>query len=296
MKSIVFFFAFLLNATRSYQEIVKMPEKQVAPVISNLEGFEQNLPGYLSSEVPVAVLLDYDGTLAPIADNPAKTKMPVELEAILHKIAKHPKVFLAVISGRGLKDVQKQVNIDGITYAGNHGLEIEYPDGSRHDYELPTEIQKNYTDMVRELKEKVEKNKAWVEDKKVSLTYHYRDTPVELKDQLKKLATEICQKYGFRANQAHEAIEAKPPVNWNKGEAALYILKQKFGDNWAQKVSVVFAGDDTTDEDAMRVLRGLGRSFRISPDAQIQTFADFRLPKQAVMTDLLKWIANVYVS
>nr|XP_016925538.1 trehalose-phosphate phosphatase isoform X1 [Drosophila suzukii] len=296
MKSIVFFFAFLLNATRSYQEIVKMPEKQVAPVISNLEGFEQNLPGYLSSEVPVAVLLDYDGTLAPIADNPAKTKMPVELEAILHKIAKHPKVFLAVISGRGLKDVQKQVNIDGITYAGNHGLEIEYPDGSRHDYELPTEIQKNYTDMVRELKEKVEKNKAWVEDKKVSLTYHYRDTPVELKDQQKKLATEICQKYGFRANQAHEAIEAKPPVNWNKGEAALYILKQKFGDNWAQKVSVVFAGDDTTDEDAMRVLRGLGRSFRISPDAQIQTFADFRLPKQAVMTDLLKWIANVYVS
>lgn len=179
--------------------------------------------------------------------------MPVELEAILHKIAKHPKVFLAVISGRGLKDVQKQVNIDGITYAGNHGLEIEYPDGSRHDYELPTEIQKNYTQMVRELKEKVEKNGAWVEDKKVSLTYHYRDTPAALKDQQKQLASEICTKFGFRANQAHEAIEAKPPVNWNKGEAALYILKQKFGDNWSQKVSVVFAGDDTTDEDAMRV-------------------------------------------
>ncbi|EDW87761.1 probable trehalose-phosphate phosphatase C [Drosophila yakuba] len=273
-----------------------MPEKQVAPAIGNLEDFAHNLPGYLSAETPVAVLLDYDGTLAPIADNPAKTKMPVELEAILHKIAKHPKVFLAVISGRGLKDVQKQVNIDGITYAGNHGLEIEYPDGSRHDYELPTEIQKNYIAMVEELKEKVEKNGAWVEDKKVSLTYHYRDTPVELKDQQKQLASEICKKFGFRANQAHEAIEAKPPVNWNKGEAALYILKQKFGDNWPQEVSVIFAGDDTTDEDAMRVLRGLGRSFRISADAQIQTYADFRLPKQAVMTDLLKWIANVYVS
>ncbi|KAH8321197.1 hypothetical protein KR059_001758 [Drosophila kikkawai] len=273
-----------------------MPEKRVAPVINNLEDFEQNLPGYLNTSNKVAVLLDYDGTLAPIADNPAKTKMPVELEAILRKIAKHPEVFLAVISGRVLKDVQKQVNIDGITYAGNHGLEIEYPDGSRHDYELPTEIQKNYTNMVNELKEKVEKNGAWVEDKRVSLTYHYRDTPVELKDEQKQLAAEICQKYGFRANQAHEAIEAKPPVNWNKGEAALYILKQKFGENWAQEVSVVFAGDDTTDEDAMRVLRGLGRSFRIAADAQIQTFADFRLPKQALMTDLLKWIAGVYVS
>ncbi|XP_022227831.2 probable trehalose-phosphate phosphatase C [Drosophila obscura] len=273
-----------------------MPEKRVAPVITRLEEFEQKLPGYLNSQNKLAILLDYDGTLAPIADNPSKTQMPVELEKTLHKLAKHPQIFLAVISGRGLKDVQAHVSIDGTTYAGNHGLEIEYPDGSRHDYELPAEIKKNYTDMVRELKEKVEKNGAWVEDKRVSLTYHYRDTPVELKDALKQLATEICLRYGFRANQAHEAIEAKPPVNWNKGEAALYILKQKFGDNWHKDVRVVFAGDDTTDEDAMRVLQGLGRSFRIAADAQIQTFADFRLPKQALMTDLLKWIAHVYVS
>lgn len=208
---------------------------------------------YLNTHSKLAILLDYDGTLAPIADNPSKTKMPVELEAILHKLAKHPQIFLAVISGRALKDVQKMVNIDGVTYAGNHGLEIEYPDGSRHDYELPADIKKNYTAMVEELKQRVEKNGAWVEDKHVSLTYHYRDTPVELKDELKTLAAEICQQHGFRPNQAHEAIEAKPPVNWNKGEAALYILKSKFGADWVQEVLVVFAGDDTTDEDAMRV-------------------------------------------
>ncbi|XP_068140255.1 uncharacterized protein [Drosophila tropicalis] len=271
-----------------------MPEKRIAPVIRSLEEFEQNLPGYLDNQSKLAILLDYDGTLAPIADNPSKTKMPDELEQILHKIAKHPQIFMAVISGRGLKDVQKMVNIDGITYAGNHGLEIEYPDGSRHDYKLPSDIEKNYIAMVKELKQKVEKNGAWVEDKRVSLTYHYRDTPVELKDGLKNQATEICQRFGFRANQAHEAIEAKPPVNWNKGEAAMYILKQKFGDNWANDVKAVFAGDDTTDEDAMRVLKGLGRSFRIAADAQIQTFADFRLPKQDVMTDLLQWVARAY--
>ncbi|EDW77892.1 uncharacterized protein Dwil_GK24303 [Drosophila willistoni] len=271
-----------------------MPEKRIAPVIRSLEEFEQNLPGYLDNQSKLAILLDYDGTLAPIADNPSKTKMPDELEKILHKIAKHPQIFMAVISGRGLKDVQKMVNIDGITYAGNHGLEIEYPDGSRHDYNLPSDIQKNYIAMVKELKQKVEKNGAWVEDKRVSLTYHYRDTPVELKDGLKTQAAEICQRFGFRPNQAHEAIEAKPPVNWNKGEAAMYILKQKFGDNWAKDVKAVFAGDDTTDEDAMRVLKGLGRSFRIAADAQIQTFADFRLPKQDVMTDLLQWVARAY--
>lgn len=37
------------------------------------------------------------------------------------------------------------------------------------------------------------------------------------------------------------------------GEAALYILREEFGENWAEKVKVIFAGDDTTDEDAMKV-------------------------------------------
>lgn len=208
---------------------------------------------YLDTHNKLAILLDYDGTLAPIADNPNKTKMPVELEAILRRLAKHPQIFMAVISGRALRDVHALVNIDGVTFAGNHGLEIEYPDGSRHDFELPGEIQRNYTAMVDELKERVEKNGAWVEDKRVSLTFHYRDTPAHLKDELKQLAAEICQRHGFRPNQAHEAIEAKPPVDWNKGEAALHILKTKFGPNWADEVRVVFAGDDTTDEDAMRV-------------------------------------------
>ncbi|EDV99222.1 probable trehalose-phosphate phosphatase C [Drosophila grimshawi] len=273
-----------------------MPERQIPPVISRLEEFEQHLPGYLGTHLKLAILLDYDGTLAPIADNPNKTKIPSELEAILHKLAKHPQIFLSVISGRALKDVQAQVNIDGVTYAGNHGLEIEHPDGSRHDYELPADIKKNYMAMVEELKQRLEKNGAWVEDKRVSLTYHYRDTPVALKDEQKKLAIEICQRHGFHANQAHEAIEAKPPVNWNKGEAALHILNKKFGDDWSKEVLVVFAGDDTTDEDAMRVLKGLGRSFRIADDAQVETFADFRLPKQDLMTDLLRWIASAYVS
>ncbi|EDV99221.1 probable trehalose-phosphate phosphatase J [Drosophila grimshawi] len=273
-----------------------MPERETVPVISRLEEFEQNLPGYLGNHSKLAVLLDYDGTLAPIADNPSNTIMPVEVGAILRKLAKHPQIFMCVISGRALKNVQAHVSIDGITYSGNHGLEIEYPDGSRHDYDLPADIKKNYTAMVEELKQRVEKNGAWVEDKRVSLTYHYRDTPVGLKDEQKKLATEISQNYGFRVSQAHEAIEVKPPVNWNKGEAALHILKSKFGADWSKEVRVVFAGDDTTDEDAMKVLKGFGRSFRIAADAQVETFADFRLPKQDLMMDLFKWISSVYVS
>ncbi|ALC38818.1 CG5171 [Drosophila busckii] len=272
-----------------------MSEKRIATVISKAEDFQKECSSCFEKGFNLALLLDYDGTLAPIASNPSKTQMPVELEETLRKLAKHPKTFVAVISGRALKDVKAHVNIEGVTFAGNHGLEIEYPDGSRHDYELPADIKQNYMDMVQELKQRVERDGAWVEDKHVSLTYHYRDTPVELKPELKQLAMEICQRHGFRANLAHEAIEAKPPVDWHKGEAALYILKDKFGKYFSQEAFIIFAGDDTTDEDAMRALQGLGRSFRISADEHLETFADYRLPQQTLMTDLFKWIANGYL-
>nr|QEA69011.1 trehalose-6-phosphate phosphatase C1 [Bactrocera minax] len=271
-----------------------MSEKRLVPVIGSLADFESKLAGYLHANTPLALLLDYDGTLVAIADNPANTFFTASMKKLLDQLAVHPKVFLAIISGRGLRDVQSCLGIKGITYAGNHGLEIESGDGTRHDYELPAELQKHYTNIVRELTENLENNGAWVEDKKVSLTFHYRDVPTDTAEQYKGAAKAIIESHGFRANQAHMAIEAKPPVNWNKGEAALLILKNQFGDDWAKKIKVIFAGDDNTDEDAMRLLRDSGTSFRVSTDPNIQTYADFRLARQRVVEDLLTWISNTY--
>uniref|UniRef100_W8B1U6 Trehalose 6-phosphate phosphatase n=1 Tax=Ceratitis capitata TaxID=7213 RepID=W8B1U6_CERCA len=273
---------------------IKMPEKRTAPAISSLEDFERKLPGYLNENTTLALLLDYDGTLAAIADSPKNTYMTVAMEKLLNQLAIHPKIFLAMISGRALNDVQSRVGIPGITYAGNHGLEIESGNGTRHDYPLPAKLQQHYAPMVVELVENVQKNGAWVEDKTVSLTYHYRDVPADLSGALKQQAIRIIESHGYLANQAHDAIEAKPPVNWHKGEAALLILKDKFGPNWADEIKVIFAGDDNTDEDAMRSLQGVSKSFRVSADPEIQTYADFRLTSQNVVEDLLRWIRKTY--
>lgn len=77
--------------------------------------------------------------------------------------------------------------------------------------------------------------------------------PEQDQEYYKASAKRIIETHGFIANQAHAAVEAKPPVVWNKGEAAKYILREEFGENWAESVKVIFAGDDTTDEDAMKV-------------------------------------------
>lgn len=94
---------------------------------------------------------------------------------------------------------------------------------------------------------------AWVENKGVYLTFHYRGTPVDMRPDIVSKAMSIINEFGFVSNHAHAAIEAKPPVNWNKGRASIYILRTAFGLDWSNRVTIIYAGDDNTDEDAMQV-------------------------------------------
>lgn len=101
------------------------------------------------------MFLDYDGTLAPLTSHPSSTVMEPESEDALHKLALYPNVFMAIISGRGPQDVKTKVGIPNITYAGNHGLEIYYPNGSKFQYEVPNKIKANFSSLVKTLEDKV---------------------------------------------------------------------------------------------------------------------------------------------
>ena len=48
---------------------------------------------------------------------------------------------------------------------------------------------------------------------------------------------------GFHCVPAHCALEAKPPVRWDKGRAAIYILRTAFGVDWNERIRIIFAGD-----------------------------------------------------
>lgn len=66
-------------------------------------------------------------------------------------------------------------------------------------------------------------------------------------------ARELMIEFGFKVTETHCALEAKPPVQWNKGRAAIYILRTAFGVDWSERIKIIYAGDDVTDEDAMTV-------------------------------------------
>lgn len=265
---------------------------EVAPTMESYEDIDAHMSRFIRKGDKIALLLDYDGTLAPLANNPCLTVMEPETVIALKQLSRRRNVFLAVISGRGAANVKNKVGLDNITYAGNHGLEIFYENGKQFHYEVPAEFVNNFTKMVKELQEKVAKRGGWVENKFVSLTYHYCDVPEELHAEFAISATKIIQSYGYVAGLAHLAVEAKPPVHWNKGEAALLILSEKYGHDWASNVKVVFAGDDTTDEDAMKSLKGRGISFRVESLPDIHTYADFRLPSTKTVSFMLQWLAD----
>lgn len=117
-----------------------------------MEDFDKYLESFVGESEQLALLLDYDGTLAPIAPHPNLTEMSEDTKEAMLRIAKNPKIFTAIISGRAVSNVVDKVSINGLIYAGNHGLEILYPNGTRYNHKIPENISGNFDKMTEALK------------------------------------------------------------------------------------------------------------------------------------------------
>ena len=79
----------------------------------------------------------------------------------------------------------------------------------------------------------------------------------EKKEKLLTRARELMTEAGFKIGMSDGGLvtEAKPSIKWDKGNAAIYILRSAFGVDWSDNIRIIFAGDDLTDEDAMKALK-----------------------------------------
>ena len=254
---------------------------------------EDEISSYLSSYVTdstrLALILDYDGTLAPIAPHPDIAHLPGETKVILEKLSKMPDVNIAIISGRSLDNVREMVGIDGITYAGNNGFEILHPDGTLFLHPVPPCYEENLKNLKKSL-EAVCIDGAFVEDKGPCVSWHYRKVNPPLRKNLVAKAGAIFSESGISVKNAHMSLEARPPVTWDTGRAAIYILRTLFGVDWSDRISTIFAGDDDTDEDAMAVLSGMAITFRVTDSQIVRSRANYRLQNTDAVFTMLKWI------
>jgi trehalose 6-phosphate synthase/phosphatase len=238
----------------------------------------------------LAVFLDFDGTLAEIAEHPSQARLGASMRETLRACQRRADTELAVVSGRSLADLRRALDLEGVLLVGNHGLEIEGPGVEPFAHPDMPHFATRLEELATALERDAEKG-VWVEKKGASLTLHYRAAAPALHARIAERAHEIVRHAGFQARDAICAVEARAPTGWDKGHAVLHVLRARHGPAWSEEVRTVYAGDDETDEDAFRALQGLGVTFRVGR-AERATLATHRLPDVAAVEALLRWVAD----
>jgi trehalose-6-phosphatase len=80
---------------------------------------------------PLVVMLDIDGTIAPIAPHPALARVPDETRWLIASLVTRPQVSVALVSGRAAHDARRLVGVANLWTIGNHGAELMNPEWRR---------------------------------------------------------------------------------------------------------------------------------------------------------------------
>ena len=183
-----------------------------------------------------ALLFDVDGTLAPIAATPTLARVPDETKVELARLS-DSYLLVACISGRPGAEAAAMVGVEDIRYVGNHGLELD-----ERAPELAGRIAR-FRDAVG----------LPVEDKGLSLSYHYRsaEDEKEARAELEAVA-ERARAEGLDPRWGRKVLEIRPSVEADKGTAVVSLL------DGVRARLALYAGDDTTDLDAFAGLARAG--------------------------------------
>ncbi|MGH8687649.1 MAG: trehalose-phosphatase [Burkholderiales bacterium] len=235
---------------------------------------------------PLALFLDYDGTLTPIVERPEDAVLaPAAREALRRAAARYP---VAIVSGRDLEDVRARVGLPGLTYAGCHGLEIAGPAASRvHEAAAAAAPQLGAAaDMVAQETRSI--SGVQLERKHYTLTVHYRRVREADVAAVREAVVRARARYpALRIGEGKQLLELVPDVNWDKGRAVLWLI-EALG---LQASFPVFIGDDRTDEDAFRALAARGAGI-IVQSAPAPTAAGYALPDPEAVRRLLDRVAG----
>ncbi len=196
----------------------------------------------------VALLLDFDGTLAPLRSRPEDVRMPNATREELARLAGHPRVRAFIISGRRLPDVRRKVGLRGVTYLGLHGWETRSRrPGSialhRFMERLRREVESRFADMEA----------VWVEDKYVGFVVHCRYAPPRERLAARAALDQALApvQWKVRVLSGKNVWEVLPVEVQGKGAAVKRLLE-----GLGPGALPLYIGDDLSDEAAFEALPG----------------------------------------
>lgn len=207
---------------------------------------DDDLIGRLAADPrQAAILLDVDGTLAPIVDRPEDARVPDETRGELARLAS-AYALVACVSGRPGAEVEELLQVDGVAVVGEHGLELA-PDAGA------------WADRIAAFAGGVD----WpAERKPLTVSFHFRraDDEAAARAYLTRVA-QAAVEAGLVPRWGRMVLEVRPPVAADKGTAVRALVAR------AGVRRALYAGDDTTDVDAFDGLEGLDVAVRVAVDS-----------------------------
>jgi trehalose 6-phosphate phosphatase len=199
-----------------------------------------------------AVLTDVDGTLAPIVERPEQAAVPERAATALRRLGERYGL-VGCISGRQAAEAKRMVRVEGIAYAGNHGLELLAPG------EEAPRLSPALAGRERDAAEFAAGRDAGalaaaglrLEDKGPIQALHWRGAEEGPAEARAREIAATAEEAGLAVHWGRKVLELRPAVPIGKDAAIDALL------GGAEIARAVYAGDDRTDLDAFRRLREL---------------------------------------
>jgi trehalose-phosphatase len=253
-------------------------------------GQEMNLDGLfraLGSAGRRALMLDYDGTLAPFHVEPARAEPYPGVREALSTILAAGHTRLVVVTGRATRDLLPLLRVDPCPEIwGSHGWEPPDAGGAGAAAEVARAVVPPVADLVA-LAAELAARGVRVETKPSGLAVHWRGLSADDRDVIRHwlesrwVASDLRRSLNWA--EFDGGIELRRPGR-HKG----HVVERLLGEMGPGTVAA-YLGDDLTDEDAFRAIRGRGVGVLVRREIR-PTAADFQLePPEEVLDFLARW-------
>jgi trehalose 6-phosphate phosphatase len=250
--------------------------------VSPAETLVEALGQIRSNPARSAILLDIDGTLAPIVRHAADATVPEATRTLLIEISRRYAV-VGCVSGRRASTARQIVAIGTLAYVGNHGGELLRP-GTRSP-EVDPELLA-WTERVRDFAARVftidrERLRVRSEDKDSIAAFHWRGAPDEqaAAEAVAEIA-DLAVQEGLVVHWGRKVLEVRPPVDLDKGIGIARLLRG------GPARAALYVGDDSTDLDAFAGLRSLVAAGELEEAVCVAVSSDEAPPELTEQADV----------
>lgn len=238
-----------------------------------------------------AVFLDQDGTLAPITERPEEAVVPRATREAIERLAAVASV--TIVTGRDAANARTLLGVDTVPIIGNHGLEVQAPDGTIH----VVDDAKRHLGALGSVADALEERLApipgaWVERKRFAIVAHDRQVAAGRLDEVHEQVRAVAGDHpDLRLTVGRRIHEFRPPVAVDKGIAVRRCIDDLGG---PEEVAGIYVGDDTTDEDAFYALRYDGIAVVVRDRQRLRpTWAHFGVGGPHEVPELLDLLTDV---